>query len=172
VRFVGIVYRAHNPRWSFSPLSGAGAALHGGRFNRPGREALYVSTALETAIREAAHRLSGKLDPLTLVSYEADIADVVDLTSPASRRAAGVSEDIVAEGWKLKIARGLPVLGWQLAERFVAEGASGILVPSFAHGAGADSINLVLWRWGPDVPHKIHVYDPDQRLPKDQSSWR
>jgi hypothetical protein len=27
------VYRAHNPRWSFSPHSGDGAARYGGRFN-------------------------------------------------------------------------------------------------------------------------------------------
>jgi RES domain-containing protein len=31
--------------------------------------------------------------------------------------------------------------------------------------------NLVLWRWGPTLPHKVDVHDPDKRLPKDQSSW-
>jgi RES domain-containing protein len=29
-------YRMHVPRWSSMPTSGAGAALHGGRANRPG----------------------------------------------------------------------------------------------------------------------------------------
>ncbi len=36
VRFQGLAYRAHDPRWSFKPLSGEGAAVHGGRFNPKG----------------------------------------------------------------------------------------------------------------------------------------
>jgi len=39
------LYRAHTPRWSFAPLSGAGAAVQGGRFNRKGIEALYLTKA-------------------------------------------------------------------------------------------------------------------------------
>jgi len=42
----------------------------------------------------------------------------------------------------------------------------------FAHGATADDQNLVLWRWGPDPPHKVMVYDPTGKLPKNQLSWR
>jgi RES domain-containing protein len=30
----------------------------------------------------------------------------------------------------------------------------------------------VLWDWGPDLPHKVTVFDPSGRLPKDQLSWR
>ncbi|TIO05675.1 MAG: RES domain-containing protein, partial [Mesorhizobium sp.] len=30
------------PKWAFLPTSGAGAAMDGGRFNRPGIEALYL----------------------------------------------------------------------------------------------------------------------------------
>ena len=37
------LFRAHNPLWSFQPLSGAGAARAGGRFNRIGTPALYLS---------------------------------------------------------------------------------------------------------------------------------
>jgi RES domain-containing protein len=33
-------YRAHDPRWSFTSLSGDGAALYGGRYNRKGVPAL------------------------------------------------------------------------------------------------------------------------------------
>ena len=34
-----------------------------------------------------------------------------------------------------------------LAEAAIAAGYTGILVPSFARGAGADALNLVLWAW-------------------------
>ncbi|BBP02923.1 hypothetical protein TPL01_13480 [Sulfuriferula plumbiphila] len=30
------VYRMHAPKWAVAPTSGAGAAKHGGRVNRPG----------------------------------------------------------------------------------------------------------------------------------------
>ena len=36
MRFEGLAYRAHNPRWSWAPTSGEGARLHGGRFNAKG----------------------------------------------------------------------------------------------------------------------------------------
>ena len=54
MRFRGIVYRAHDPRWSWPPASGEGARLHGGRFNRVGVPAFYASVSPVTAIREAS----------------------------------------------------------------------------------------------------------------------
>jgi RES domain-containing protein len=33
------LFRVLTPRWAFQPLSGAGAAKQGGRFNRPGQQA-------------------------------------------------------------------------------------------------------------------------------------
>jgi len=53
----------------------------------------------------------------------------------------------------------------------LAAGYAGILVPSFANGSTADDRNLVLWRWGRDLPYKVAVYDPTGRLPKNQLSW-
>ncbi len=44
-------------------------------------------------------------------------------------------------------------------------------VPSFANGATPDDHNLVLWRWGSDLPHKVMVYDPTGKLPKNQMYW-
>lgn len=37
------LYRFIVPRWSHAPTSGAGAAVKGGRFNRPRLEARYLS---------------------------------------------------------------------------------------------------------------------------------
>ena len=45
-------YRAHTPQWASRPTSGAGAAAKGGRFNREGVEALYLSLDEVTALRE------------------------------------------------------------------------------------------------------------------------
>ena len=59
----------------------------------------------------------------------------------------------------------------EIATRLIREGASGIIVPSFARGARPDMHNVVLWKWGPDLPHRVFVHDPSGRLPKDQLSW-
>jgi RES domain-containing protein len=52
-RLQGVVYLAHNPKWSYTPTSGASAARHGGRFNPPRVGALYASMSYKTAFTEA-----------------------------------------------------------------------------------------------------------------------
>ncbi len=47
-----MLFRAHTPQWASRPASGAGAASKGGRFNRPGVGALYLSLDELTALRE------------------------------------------------------------------------------------------------------------------------
>ena len=47
-----VAYRVHDPKWSFAPTSGAGAGKYGGRANRPGINALYLSLELQTALSE------------------------------------------------------------------------------------------------------------------------
>ena len=81
MRFRGIVYRAHDPRWSWPPVSGEGSRIYGGRFNR------------------------------------------------------------------------------------IAAGYVGMRVPSFAPGAGADDVNLVLWRWSDRRPSRVALIDDEGRLP-------
>jgi RES domain-containing protein len=58
-----------------------------------------------------------------------------------------------------------------VVRRLLAQGCAGALVPSFARGSTADDENLVLWRWGPDLPHRVMVHDPTGKLPKNQLSW-
>lgn len=76
MRLTGTVYRAHNPRWSFDPTSGSGAAQYGGRFNPLGMAALYTSRRMETAWREAQQGFPFKAQPLTVCAYEVDCDDV------------------------------------------------------------------------------------------------
>ena len=57
--------------------SGAGAATHGGRANRPGTRALYLALETETAVREH-QQLSPLMPPDTLVSYTVRVAPVID----------------------------------------------------------------------------------------------
>ena len=60
MRFAGRAYRAIDPKWSFGPLSGEGAALRGARFNPPGVPALYLSLDPVTALNEVAQGFAGR----------------------------------------------------------------------------------------------------------------
>lgn len=170
--FRATVYRAHNPRWSFAPSSGAGAAKHGGRFNRPGVIALYTSSSYELAITEAHQGLPFKLQPLTIVSYTVDHDSVLDLSTPIACDAAGIVFDDLACAWEQIPFEGATPPTWLLADRLIASNIGGIIVPSFAPGAEAQGFNIVFWNWQATPPRQIAVNDDENRLPRDSRSWR
>jgi RES domain-containing protein len=166
LRLTGLVYRAHNPRWSFAPVSGDGAARYGGRFNPIGTPALYTSRRMETAWFEAQQGFAFKAQPLTICAYEVDCRDIVDLAEEKSRRELGVTAADLACAWEDLVSRGERPPGWRLAERLIASGVAGIIVPSFAPGAGAADRNVVFWRWADIPPNKVAVIDDEARLPR------
>ena len=135
MRFTGTCYRAHDPRWSFLPLSGEGAAIRGARFNPKGVPALYLALGIMTAVKEANQGFAHRIDPCVLCSYEVDCDDIVDLRILEGRDAAGIGFDDMACGWMGFLADGRRPPSWAIRdERLAAAGAAGILVPSFAPG--------------------------------------
>lgn len=171
-RFHATCYRAHDPRWSFSPLSGEGAARYGGRYNREGIPALYLSLEITTAIREIAQGFAHKLDPCVLCSYEVDCTPVADLRTDAGRRRHRARLADMACGWFADRLAGTDPTSWRLADRLQRAGYAGLLTPSFAPRASARDHNLVLWTWGPELPIRVTVNDPSGRLPVNQLSWQ
>lgn len=170
MRLQAFFYRGHDPRWSFSPLSGGGARTHGGRFNPPGVDALYLASTIEGVFVEMGHGFAHRFEPLTIVSYEVDVDDITDLTTDRGRREANVEFADMACTWQLDRANAREPASWRVANRLRGTNA-GILVPSFANGARGDMHNLVLWKWGPNLPYRVSAYDPSGRLPKNQLSW-
>jgi RES domain-containing protein len=170
VRVQATFYRGYHPRWAFSPLSGEGASSTGGRFNPKGVAALYLASTIEGVFVEMTHGFAHRLEPLTIVGYEIDVEDIVDLRTDDGRQAADVELADMACAWKLDQASGQEPASWRIANR-LRKSAAGIFVPSFANGARADMHNLVLWKWGPDLPYRVRAYDPSGRLPKNQLSW-
>lgn len=165
MKFHGLAYRAHNPKWSWSPTSGEGARRNGGRFNRPGTPALYLALSPATAINEASQGFGNRFPPLTLVTYDIDCADLADLSTPAGAKKHKITSTMLACPWKLLAHEGAPVPTWDLADRLIASSHAGLIVRSFANGTTATDLNLVLWTWSGTLPHKVEVFDPDGRLP-------
>ena len=165
------VFRAHHPGWAFAPISGEGAALHGGRFNPVGRPALYTSITQQGAWTEAQQGFPFKAQPVTICAYEVDCDDIEDLNDPGACKRLGVAMDDLSCAWEDLADRGETPPSWDLAERLVAKGVAGIVVPSFAPGATAAMRNVVFWKWGGKLPHQVRVIDDLGRLPQDCSSW-
>jgi len=166
VHFQGPVYRAHNPEWSWDPLSGLGVKLYGGRFNRRGVSALYTSLDVLVAIREASP-LGSPFHPLTLCQYRVDCENIFDTRDPKAMKREKVSEEeLECPSWNEQMLDGKIPASQQLADRLLACDYAGILVRSFARGAGPNDMNLVLWKWTKRRPHKLTLFDPDHRLPK------
>lgn len=155
-------------RWAYLPLSGAGAASGGGRFNRTGGEALYLSADPETALAEYKQGSSLPRPP-TLAAYELTLADVVDLST-------GFDPTLWAAPWALwncdwrwiaRVEHKVPP-SWELGDEAIRSGASGLLFPSTHQPGGT---NLVVFGANLTAADRIAVHDPDHMLPKNQRSW-
>lgn len=154
------------PKWAHEPLSGAGAALRGGRYNPPGIPALYMSEDFSTAIAEYEQDLG--IRPGTLCAYDVDCRRAVDLTDYQTLEALGVDRTELCAPWQhiAFVEKKTPRM-WRVAKRLISEDVDAVRVPS-AQAAGC---NLVLWRWNVEGAAKVVALDPLNDLPKDQSSW-
>jgi len=162
-----VFHRFHTPKWASEPLSGMGAASVGGRFNRPGVEALYLAAEMETA--HAEYRQGASIAyPATYVGYRVALDRVVDLTfSPDLSTWRAHWQEWTCE-WKriYRIDRKVPP-SWLCADEAISGGCDGILYPSMRRPGGT---NLVIYPANARAG-SMQVYDPSGALPKDRSSW-
>lgn len=159
------LFRAHNPYWSYTPLSGVGAARAGGRFNRPGCSALYLS--LDQATSAAEYQQDNDLtEPYLQVAYVANLPDLVDL-----RLLDDEWDELWKDwdcDWRQLYVDGNEPPTWLLFDMLVDSEATGLIFPSIARKGG---INVVLYTDALD-PAWLLAHDPNNLLPKDQSSWK
>jgi len=161
--YSGKLYRALNPVYAITPMSGEGAMRYGGRFNPRGVPALYCSLSIMTAIREANQ--VGSLQPTTLVSYDAELEAVFDGTDATALLAEGYDETLLsANSWRDEMGAKGEAQTQTLARALIAKGYQGILVRSFAPGASENDLNLVLWQWGDTPPSRLTLIDDESRL--------
>jgi RES domain-containing protein len=166
------LWRVMPPKWSSTPLSTAGAALHGGRWNRPGVGALYLSERFDdlwpvaTAWAEFQQDLGTRIG--CLVPYEADLVRVADLTDPDTTAKVGMAPGDLMCAWKAIRADGGTPPTWPLVDRLLAEDVHAVRVPSAARPGG---VNLVVYRLDGAPGRLVRAIDPDSSLPVDQASW-
>ncbi|MEM6659832.1 MAG: RES family NAD+ phosphorylase [Pseudomonadota bacterium] len=161
-RYIGPLYRALNPVYARTPLSGRGARDHGGRFNARGTAALYTSIDKTTTLREANQ--VGSLQPTMVVSYHADLGPVFDTRDSRALERENIAAQTLADpAWRTKMLDRQPVPTQEFAKELIRQGFVGLLVRSFASGATEDDLNLVLWRWS-GRGARLDVVDDENRL--------
>lgn len=148
----GVAYRATSPPYASNRrmLSGVGAFRNGGRWGPPGlARTLYLSLDPSTAMAEclAHYRYYGwpveDAMPRVFKAVEFRVQAVLDLTSPAVRRAVGVSwRMLVHDDWRAIQRSGGESLTQALGRAALRAGAEGLLAPSAPHRGGR---NLVLF---------------------------
>lgn len=163
MQYKGKLYRALNPVYARTPLSGEGAALYGGRFNPKGIPALYTSLSMMTTLREI-NRV-GNLQPTTLVSYDAEIDNVFDCRDEAGLAGYGMDSGTLADPtWRDQMQARGEARTQSFARRLIDEGYQGLIVRSFTPGAESADLNVVLWKWGSEPPSVLVLIDDENRL--------
>lgn len=153
------------PRWSHAPLSGAGAARAGGRWNAVGQAALYLSADHATAIAEYQQDLPR---PGTLSGFDVDASAVLNLTEIRTVSTLRIDAGLPRLPWKqIRDTQCCRSVTWDFAEAAHSAGVQGILVQS-VQGPG---VNLVIWAWNEPGGASVASLDPLRVLPANQSSW-
>ena len=161
-------YRMHTPKWAMAPTSGAGAAAAGGRSNRIGVAALYLSLEAETAIAEY-QQVSPLLPPGTMVSYQIRANPILNLRAGYVPEVwPPLWEEFYCDWRELWFNQHIEPPSWVLGDEAIAAGAKGILFSSRVRLGG---MNLVIYTEVLGTDGAIDVYDPEKALPRNQQSW-
>lgn len=160
-------YRVIVPEYAPSPRSGMGAARQGGRFNRPGQEALYLAADEMTALAE--YRQDNPwLPPGTICTFFVGGLRVVDLSAgfdPAKWDPLWADFEV---DWRAEwFGHGVEPPTWYMADDVIAAGLDGILFPSQARSG---DLNLVVYRSSVRPVTELDVYDPEGRLARVEQS--
>jgi len=162
-----ILWRAYVPRWAHDPLSGAGAARFGGRWNPVGMPALYASLEMSTAWAEYNQGLVQH--PALIARLQLTGAKLCDLTRDTVLAELGIDPTIHDTQWRDLLIRSEIPSTYTLCRRLIALGHDSVIYPSAISKGGRC---VALWRWNIAGGPKITVTDPEGRMPHDERSWR
>lgn len=143
--FDGVVYRALSLKYYATAFSPKGARLNGGRFNRHGLAAVYVSVDPETAYAEY-QRLNPNPNPCVIVAAELKVDRLADITGklgkwPACWRNWECDWEAARDDY-LNGNAAANCDSWICGDETVKAKGSGILFPSRARKRGR---NIVLY---------------------------
>jgi RES domain-containing protein len=155
----GVLFRSAAPQYANKDdlLTGAGSRVEGARWNPPlSFRTVYTSLNPETALAEVlAHFRHYKLPvhkamPRVIVSVEAKLTGLLDLTDSVVRKVLGVAEKrLLTEPWRKLQKRGKEALTQAIGRLAYESDFEGLIVPSAAQKGGT---NVIVFPANLDAP--------------------
>ena len=106
------------------------------------------------------------------MAYQVDAGPLFDARDARRLSLLGFQPDDLADpAWESVMLDGREPVQHRFVAGVRAAGHAGVVVPSFAYGAGTGDANLVLWEWADTGGSAVTVIDDDGRLPQDDASW-
>ena len=126
--------------------------------------ALCASLQPGTAMREASV-IGMPMQPVLLCAYRVDSKPIFDAADTSQCAAFGINEtDLCCPTWEREMREGRIPASQIVADRLIAAGFTGTIVPAYYRGAGPGERNLVLWKWGEELPSRVRLVDDEGRL--------
>lgn len=119
-----------------------------------------------------ASPLGRPFQPLTLVACQVNAGPLFDARDVDRLESQGFRpSDLADANWEDQMLDGQELIQHRFALAVQAAGHVGVVVPSFAPGAGTRDMNLVLWAWAATGRSVVTVVDDEGRLPRDDAIW-
>lgn len=105
------------------------------------------------------------MQPVLVCAYQVDSKPIFDAIDSSQRDAFGIAAAALrCPNWEREMREGQVSASQLAADRLIAAGYAGMMVPAYYRGAGPDERNLVLWKWSDQRPSLVRLVDDDGRL--------
>ena len=105
------------------------------------------------------------MQPVLVCAYEVDSKPIFDAADPSQRAALGIAvADLRCPNWEREMREGQTPASQIVADRLISLGYAGMIAPAYYRAAGPEERNLVLWKWGDELPSRVRLVDDDGRL--------
>lgn len=155
-------------------ISGDGASSNGGRWNRPGIRAIYVSLDPRTAVEESYQEFLKygfkvkDIRPRVIAGVKLNVRHLLDLTDDKIRRALGFSlADLMDEDWHAIQSAGEESWTQAIGRGALRAGFEGLIAPSARIRKGN---NVVIFPANLARASSIEILAKDE-LPPHPSDW-
>jgi len=156
-------FRIIVPHYAMMPKSGMGAATQGGRYNRQGQEALYLSLDAPTAMAEYQQD-NPFMSPGTICTFFVEGLVVADISAGYDpKQWPPLWADYQVDWRALRFGSKIEPPTWFMGDDVINAGLAGILFPSQARLGGT---NLVIFNSSGLPDEHLQVHDPDGLLAK------
>ena len=105
------------------------------------------------------------MQPVLVCAYEVDSTPIFDAFDSSQCATFGIATtDLGCPNWERDVREGRVPASQIVADRLISAGYAGMIAPAYYRGAGPEERNLILWKWGGELPSRVRLVDDEGRL--------